>query len=448
MPRKYFGTDGIRGEYGVAPLTNNFFVVLGMAIAKSLLSSKSCKKKILFGADTRESCNQIISLISQGLNKESCEISNAGIVPTPAVAYYSKKENFDLGIMVSASHNSYQDNGIKIFNNNGFKISFDDENYIENYIETISNQNNSHDKSKATIQDISKKVEQDYIKFCLQTLKGKIFKKNRITLDLANGANYKIARKVFTEAGFDINVHNDNPNGKNINDKCGSTYITKLPELIKSDESDFGISMDGDGDRLVVVDKNSRVLDGDDILYTIVRGKKINNEKVSGVVGTTMTNCALEHYLKEENINFIRTNVGDKYVLEEMLKIGCYLGGETSGHILMLEHSTSGDSLIAALQFLYYSDILKKNNAGELLKKYPQKITNLLIDRNLPENIINIAIKEASDKYTADSLRLIIRKSGTENCIRIMVEAKDKSIVDKMSLQIKDYIEGKLKKLL
>jgi phosphoglucosamine mutase len=242
-----------------------------VAIAKSLLSSKGCKKKILFGADTRESCILIISLISQGLNKESCEISNAGIVPTPAVAYYSKKENFDLGIMVSASHNSYQDNGIKIFNNNGFKISFDDENYIENYIETILNQDNLHDKSKVTIQDISKKVEQDYIKFCLQTLKGKIFKKNRITLDLANGANYKIARKVFTEAGFDISVHNDNPNGKNINDKCGSTYINKLPELIKSDESDFGISMDGDGDRLVVVDKNSRVLDGDDILYTIVR---------------------------------------------------------------------------------------------------------------------------------------------------------------------------------
>ena len=161
-----------------------------------------------------------------------------------------------------------------------------------------------------------------------------------------------------------------------------------------------------------------------------------------------MTNCALEHYLKEESINFIRTNVGDKYVLEQMLKIGCHLGGETSGHILMLEYSTSGDSLIAALQFLYYSDILKKNNAGELLKKYPQKITNLLIDRNLQKSIINIAIKEASDKYTTDSLRLIIRKSGTESCIRIMVEAKDKSIVDKMSLQIKDYIEDKLKKLL
>ena len=163
---------------------------------------------------------------------------------------------------------------------------------------------------------------------------------------------------------------------------------------------------------------------------------------------TNIDNDLKTIFLLNDELNFIRTNVGDKYVLEEMLRIGCYLGGETSGHILMLEHSTSGDSLIAALQFLYYSDILKKNNAGELLKKYPQKITNLLIDRNLPESIINIAIKEASDKYTADSLRLIIRKSGTESCIRIMVEAKDKSIVDKMSLQIKDYIEDKLKKLL
>ena len=449
MSKKYFGTDGIRGEFSVPPLTENFFILLGAAIAKSLLQFKHCKKRILFGCDTRESSYKIINLISLGLNSEECSISNAGIISTPAIAFYTKKNKYDLGIVVSASHNLYKDNGIKIFDKDGYKITFEDENHIENYIEKLVNENYQCKKSNYNLIDVSEDIQKEYTEFCLKNINLNKSANNNIklTLDLANGANFKVGKDIFNKAGFLVNCYNDKPNGKNINDRCGSTYLKNLPDQIKKDCSEYGISMDGDGDRVVIVDRNSNILDGDDILYTIVRGKIINHETVPGVVGTTMTNYALEIYLKKEGIEFIRTNVGDKYVLDEMKKNGYDLGGETSGHILMLNYSTSGDSILAALQFLFYSDILAKNKINSILEKYPQKITNIFFKQDLQENIINITIKEASEKFLNKDLRLIIRKSGTENCIRIMVEAKDKGIVENMSMKIKDYIEDKLKAL-
>ena len=449
MSKKYFGTDGIRGEFSVPPLTENFFILLGAAIAKSLLQFKHCKKRILFGCDTRESSYKIINLISLGLNSEECSISNAGIISTPAIAFYTKKNKYDLGIVVSASHNLYKDNGIKIFDKDGYKITFEDENHIENYIEKLVNENYQCKKSNYNLIDVSEDIQKEYTEFCLKNINLNKSANNNIklTLDLANGANFKVGKDIFNKAGFLVNCYNDKPNGKNINDRCGSTYLKNLPDQIKKDCSEYGISMDGDGDRVVIVDKYNNILDGDNILYTIVRGKIINHETVSGVVGTTMTNYALEIYLKKEGIEFIRTNVGDKYVLDEMKKNGYDLGGETSGHILMLNYSTSGDSILAALQFLFYSDILAKNKINSILEKYPQKITNIFFKQDLQENIINITIKEASEKFLNKDLRLIIRKSGTENCIRIMVEAKDKGIVENMSMKIKDYIEDKLKAL-
>lgn len=449
MSKKYFGTDGIRGEFSVPPLTEDFFILLGAAIAKSLLQFKHCKKRILFGCDTRESSYKIINLISLGLNSEECSISNAGIISTPAIAFYTKKNKYDLGIVVSASHNLYKDNGIKIFDKDGYKITFEDENHIENYIEKLVNENYQCKKSNYNLIDVSEDIQKEYTEFCLKNINLNKSANNNIklTLDLANGANFKVGKDIFNKAGFLVNCYNDKPNGKNINDRCGSTYLKNLPDQIKKDCSEYGISMDGDGDRVVIVDKYNNILDGDDILYTIVRGKIINHETVSGVVGTTMTNYALEIYLKKEGIEFIRTNVGDKYVLDEMKKNGYDLGGETSGHILMLNYSTSGDSILAALQFLFYSDILAKNKINSILEKYPQKITNIFFKQDLQENIINITIKEASEKFLNKDLRLIIRKSGTENCIRIMVEAKDKGIVENMSMKIKDYIEDKLKAL-
>jgi len=450
MSKKYFGTDGIRGEFGREPLTENFFILLGAAIAKSLLRSKNCKKRILFGCDTRESSAKIINLISLGLNSEECSLSSAGIISTPAIAFYTKKNNYDLGIVVSASHNLYKDNGIKLFDRSGHKISLEDENYIENYIEKLINENYQCKVSDYNLFDISDDIKKEYIESCLKNINLNKTLNNsiKLTLDLANGANYIIGKDAFVKAGYKVSCYNDKPNGKNINDKCGSTYLKNLPSQIKADESMYGISMDGDGDRIVIIDRHNNILDGDDILYVIVKGKLANGEKIPGVVGTTMTNLALENYLKNEGINFIRANVGDKYVLNEMKKNNYDLGGETSGHILMLNHSTSGDSIIAALQFLFYSDILNKNNIDGVLDKYPQQITNIFFKQGLPENIINIAIKEASDKFSNDELRLIIRKSGTENCIRVMVEAKEKNIVDKESMHIKEYIENKLESYL
>ncbi len=445
MSNRYFGTDGIRGEYGVEPFTDNFFIVAGVAIGKYLSLSKKSNKKIIIGSDTRESCKDIINFLSQGLFSEGCEISNAGIVPTPAIAYYTKKKNFSLGIMVSASHNLYQDNGVKIFNNKGHKLSEENERNIENYIEKAIIQNKKFIKKKIKIKNISNQIKLDYIKFCLDTINKKKFIKKKLTLDVANGANYEIAKKIFIEGGFSITVRNNIPNGKNINDKCGSTFLKAIKQQIIDDNSDYGISMDGDGDRLIVVTKKGKILDGDDILYTIIKGKKINNEKIKGVVGTVMTNCALENYLKRENINFIRAQVGDKFVLEKMLENNYDLGGEASGHIIILKNSSSGDSIIAALQFLYYSSILKKNNKSSLLRKYPNKIINFFINKLKSVNAVNSVIKKALNKYSSDNIRLIIRKSGTENCLRVMIESKSKDLVDKTSQSLMLYIKKNLK---
>ena len=472
MPRKYFGTDGIRGEYGVEPLTYEFFKILGLAIGKSLFKSENHKKKIIFGQDTRESSKKIIVAISIGLLESDCEIHSAGIVPTPAISLYAKKgscifknnkkifvSEYDLGIMVSASHNLYKDNGIKIFDNQGIKISKDEESHIEDYIEIFKNKTiawkyddnffKDKDKDKVELDKRFKTIDlqQQYIDFCLSTL-NKITKKYNLTLDLANGANYEIAEKVFHQAGFKINIINNKPNGKNINDKCGSTYLKNIPDIVKNNNSDYGISMDGDGDRLVIVNSKGQILDGDDIIYTIIKGKIILDEKIKGVVGTIMTNQALENFLKSEDIKFLRSSVGDKNVFDKMIENKFITGGETSGHILMLKYSSTGDSIVAALQFLYYSDILNQKNIKNYLDKYPQKITNLFVEKNVSNNIINIAIKEAHDKYESSKLRLIIRKSGTENCIRIMVEAKDKIFVDNISKEIEIFIARKLKSLL
>jgi len=448
MPRKYFGTDGIRGEFGLEPLTENFFIILGVAIAKSLFIKKSIKKEVLIGSDTRESSSQIINLISQGLETEGFSIDNAGIVPTPAIAYYTKKKNYDVGLMVSASHNLFRDNGVKIFNQNGYKISTEEEQYIEDYINTLLQSKKNYKTKNSNICDISEKITSEYKKFCINTAANYKFYNKKITLDLANGSNYKIASDIFETVGFDVSIHNNKPNGRNINDQCGSTYLKNLPIQIKNDNSEYGLSVDGDGDRLVVMNHQGKIFDGDDILYTIIKGKIIENENISGVVGTIMTNYALEKFLCNEKIPFERAKVGDKYVLEKMIEKKYSIGGETSGHILILEYLTSGDSLIAGLQFLYYSDILKKNKADEFLKKYPQKITNIFYEKFLDESIINIAIKEAMDFFNRNGTRLIIRKSGTENCIRIMVEAKDELYVENFSIEVGKFVENKINSIL
>jgi len=444
MPRKYFGTDGIRGEFGEYPYTRNFFRVLGASISKTFFSEENKNNSVIIGSDTRESSDEIINLLAEGLQSVDCKIDTAGVVPTPAIAHFTKEKNYTIGIMVSASHNLYYDNGIKIFNTLGHKISIDKENLIEDYIETLKD--NEFKNNNTILNNVSIEIKNEYIKFCLKQSKKFSTNNINVTLDLANGSNYQIAEKVFEEFGFNIFAYNNEPNGKNINKNCGSTSINNLPDLVKRNNSDYGLSMDGDGDRIVIVNNDGKILDGDDILYTIIRGKLFNKEEVKGVVGTIMTNLAFENFLKKEKIKFLRTSVGDKNVLEAMIKNGFTIGGETSGHILLLDKLTSGDSIIASLEFLYYSSILKSSGENDFLKKFPQKLTNLKINKNLPENIINIAIRETLDKYSDNEIRLIIRKSGTENCVRIMVEAESDKIVEEKSKEVCGFISDKLKK--
>ena len=444
MPRKYFGTDGIRGEFGEYPYTRNFFRVLGASISKTFFSEENKNNSVIIGSDTRESSDEIINLLAEGLQSVDCKIDTAGVVPTPAIAHFTKEKNYTIGIMVSASHNLYYDNGIKIFNALGHKISIDKENLIEDYIETLKD--NEFKNNNTILNNVSIEIKNEYIKFCLKQSKKFSTNNINVTLDLANGSNYQIAEKVFEEFGFNIFAYNNKPNGKNINKNCGSTSINNLPDLVKRNNSDYGLSMDGDGDRIVIVNNDGKILDGDDILYTIIRGKLFNKEEVKGVVGTIMTNLAFENFLKKEKIKFLRTSVGDKNVLEAMIKNGFTIGGETSGHILLLDKLTSGDSIIASLVFLYYSSILKSSGENDFLKKFPQKITNLKINKNLPENIINIAIRETLDKYSDNKIRLIIRKSGTESCVRIMVEAESDKIVEEKSKEVCGFISDKLKK--
>ena len=444
MPSKYFGTDGIRGKFGEPPLTKNFFKVLGVSISKALLENDDLNKSILIGSDTRESSEEILNLLATGLVTTDCNIDYAGVVPTPAISLFTKERDYSIGIMISASHNLYYDNGIKIFNSQGNKISIDEENLIEDYIETIKDTKINFDKN-IKINNISKNIEDNYIKFCLDNSKDVDLKNINISLDVANGSNYKIAEIVFSKLGMNVRTHNNKPNGKNINQNCGSTFIQELPKIVSEDKSLFGLSMDGDGDRIVIVDDNGNILDGDDILYTIVYGKLLNKENINGVVGTKMTNLSLEKFLKSKNIKFIRTDVGDKYVLEEMIKNNFIIGGETSGHILMLDKISSGDSIIAALAFLKYSNILKENGINHKLNKYPQTLKNIKIDKTLQENFVNVVINEAIKKYSDNNARLIIRKSGTENCIRVMVEAENILTVESLSTEVSNFISEKLK---
>jgi len=444
MPSKYFGTDGIRGKFGEPPLTKNFFKVLGVSISKALLENDDLNKSILIGSDTRESSEEILNLLSTGFLATDCNIDYAGVVPTPAISLFTKERDYSIGIMISASHNLYYDNGIKIFNSQGNKISIDEENLIEDYIETIKDTKINFDKN-IKINNISKNIEDDYIKFCLDKSKDVDLKNINISLDVANGSNYKIAEIVFSKLGMNVHTHNNKPNGKNINQNCGSTFIQELPKIVSEDKSLFGLSMDGDGDRIVIVDDNGNILDGDDILYTIVYGKLLNKENINGVVGTKMTNLSLEKFLKSKNIKFIRTDVGDKYVLEEMIKNNFIIGGETSGHILMLDKISSGDSIIAALAFLKYSNILKENGINHKLNKYPQTLKNIKIDKKLQENFLNVVINEAIKKYSNNNARLIIRKSGTENCIRVMVEAENILTVESLATEVSNFISEKLK---
>ena len=425
--RKYFGTDGIRGS--ISRETNPEFILkLGWAAGK--VFEEEGIKAIVIGKDTRISGYMLETALQSGIIAAGMDVRLVGPMPTPAVSYLASSFKNQAGVVISASHNSYEDNGIKFFGDDGKKISDELEERIEKKLSEEMVVVSAKKLGKAArISDASGR----YIEFCKSCLKRNInFNQLKIVLDVANGATYDVGPKVFKELGAEIIVLSNQPDGTNINKNCGSTDIKLLQKEVIKNKADFGIAFDGDGDRLIFVDENAMELNGDDILYVLARDKFENQITLGskGIVGTIMTNKGLEISLKKMGVDLIRTEVGDRHVLQKLEELNWDLGGEQSGHIISLDSSNSGDAIIAAIKFLeayVCSDLSLKELLNPLLK-YPQILVNLKTDN--PEKILkNKSLKklvtETLKKLEKYDGRVNVRASGTESMIRIMVESKN-----------------------
>ena len=425
--RKYFGTDGIRGS--ISRETNPEFILkLGWAAGK--VFEEEGIKAIIIGKDTRISGYMLETALQSGIIAAGMDVRLVGPMPTPAVSYLASSFKNQAGVVISASHNSYEDNGIKFFGDDGKKISNELEERIEKKLsEEIVVVSAKKLGKAARISDASGR----YIEFCKSCLQRNInFNQLKIVLDVANGAAYDVAPKVFKELGAEIIVLSNQPDGTNINKNCGSTDIKLLQKEVIKNKADFGIAFDGDGDRLIFVDENAMELNGDDILYELARDKFENQITLGskGIVGTIMTNKGLEISLTKMGVDLIRTEVGDRHVLQKLEELNWDLGGEQSGHIISLDSSNSGDAIIAAIKFLeaYVCSDLSLKELLNPLVKYPQILVNLKTDN--PEKILkNKSFKklvtETLKKLEEYDGRVNVRASGTESMIRIMVESKN-----------------------
>jgi phosphoglucosamine mutase len=435
-----FGTDGIRGP--VDSTMNPLFVTkLGWA-AGSILKEEGVSR-VVIGKDTRISGYMLESALQAGFISAGMDVTLLGPLPTPGVAYLAKKNNH-AGVVISASHNLFEDNGIKFFNQEGHKFSSDLEQRIELKITQPIVTSKSINLGKANRQSDAQK---QYIEFCKSSQPNLDLSNLNILLDCANGATYSIAPKVFSDLGANVTSIASEPDGININQNCGSTNPDNLVTTMKAGNYDLGIAFDGDGDRILIVGKSGRVLDGDDLLYLLASEYKNNaKEKCFGVVGTLMTNKALENSLKKHHIEFIRADVGDKYVLDALLEKNWYLGGEPSGHIICLDSSSTGDAVIAALKIL---DCVKKDafnieKALEGFARFPQTLINLKV-KDPNKLIMNSSFREAlkaTELSLGDTGRVLIRPSGTEPLIRIMVESTESELADKSARVLADLAQS------
>ena len=434
-----FGTDGIRGP--LERMNPLFMVKLGYAAGKALVEQGI--SKVLIGKDTRISGYMIESALEAGFISAGLDVILLGPLPTPAVAYLAKS-NKQAGLAISASHNSYEDNGIKIFNKDGFKISYEFEKEIET---KLFDETSVVEPSKLGKASRMNDAGGRYIEFCKSSVPNLDLTGLSLVVDCANGANYIVAPQTFSELGASVITVGTSPDGININQDCGSTNPARLKKEVLLNKADLGIGFDGDGDRLLVVDKEGKILDGDDLLYTLISTKKANFDKQQnslGVVGTLMTNKSLEIYLDREGINFYRADVGDKYVLRELIKRKLVLGGEPSGHIICLDSTTTADALIASLQVL---SAIKKSNFDfstilKNFKKFPQELISLNVSS--PQTIImNERIRsEVSklEKKLGSNGRVLLRPSGTEPLVRVMVEATSKDLAKDLAQELAKFI--------
>lgn len=444
MARKYFGTDGVRGLVGVAPITPEFVMRLGYAAGTVLAKAAkpgSGRPVVLIGKDTRISGYMLEAALEAGLSAAGVDSMLAGPMPTPAIAYLTRALRLQAGVVISASHNPFQDNGIKFFSRHGTKLPDSVELEIEEAIDQPMGCVPSDKLGRATrLRD----AQGRYIEFCKSTFPNELDLRGlKIVVDSAHGAAYNIAPHVFHELGAEVISIGAQPDGFNINAGFGATAPKALSEAVVANKADLGIALDGDADRLIMVDANGRVYNGDELLYVMVRDR-MSTGPVAGAVGTLMTNMALEVAFKQMGIGFARAKVGDRYVLEVMNERGWLLGGEGSGHLLALDKHTTGDGIVSALQVL---SALKRGNKSLAdccaeLTLFPQTLINKKVTPGFDwtSDQALVAEKEAVERELGDNGRVLIRASGTEPLIRVMVEAKEAEVAESMARRIADKL--------
>ena len=431
MARQFFGTDGIRGVVGQDPITPDFFIRLGFAIGSILVKNNRDKKmkhpSVVIGKDTRVSGYMLESALEAGFIAAGVNVYLTGPMPTPAIAYLTKALRSQAGVVISASHNPFPDNGIKIFSEAGEKLSDAFETEVEGALNQPIKTVLPHDLGKAKRVD---DAPDQYIKFCKSTFPENLNLRGlKIVLDCAHGATYHVAPKIFSELGAEVITVGNEPDGFNINLDVGSTHPKTIKEATLKHKADLGIAFDGDGDRVVMIDHLGHIVDGDQLVLVIARALKQKNKLKGGVVGTLMTNMAIENALNDLGVEFVRTHVGDRYVLETLLEKGWSIGGENSGHILTLDQHSTGDAIIASLQVLKSLRLLNQSlyEATKDSPLYPQVLINIEASKKIDlENNKSIqdAIKNVESKLN-DKGRVLLRPSGTEPKIRVMVEGQD-----------------------
>ncbi len=442
--RRYFGTDGIRGRVGDGAISPDFVLKLGWAVGRVL--AKESNSKVLIGKDTRISGYMFESALQAGLSAAGVDVYLLGPMPTPGIAYLTRTFHAQAGIVISASHNPYHDNGIKFFSNEGTKLP----DAVEHEIEAML------DQELTTVESIklgkAHRVDDArgrYIEFCKSSVPLKMnFAGMKIVLDCANGATYHVAPDVFKELGADVIVMGASPDGLNINQNCGSTEPRLLQAAVLEHQADLGIALDGDGDRLIMVDHTGQIVDGDELLFIIARSQKLRGKGSRAIVGTQMSNIGLEIALAAHDMTLHRSKVGDRYVIEKLQETGGVVGGESSGHIICLDKTTTGDGIIAALQVLCEICRTESNLHAlrSLVTKYPQTLINVRMTKMIDVSNDNAVIEavKAAEMILGKEGRVLLRPSGTEPVIRVMVEGQDPNLTKQLAEDIAAVIESSM----
>ncbi len=449
--RKYFGTDGIRR---IANTELSPELVYRVAKAGAYVLSKHTNKAptILIGRDTRLSGTLIESAMVAGFLSYGANVKLLEVIPTPGVAYLTRKLQADASVVISASHNTFEFNGIKYFSNKGMKIPDSIEEEIEDVMDSGKLDELTAVSEKIGVSEIRTDLLDEYVYFFRKNFDDNIAKFNRpdfkVVIDTANGATYKVAEKVFSILGINHVIINNHPNGININDGCGSTHLEMLKDYVVKNKMSLGIAYDGDGDRCLAVDENGEEIDGDKLLAIISNYlKKQGKLNKDTIVATVMSNLGLNKYAEKEGLNFIQTKVGDRYVLEEMLKNGYNLGGEQSGHVILLDYNPTGDGILTSLMLIQaiLESGKKASELGGMVQKYPQVLVNAKVDSDKKyaykdDAEIQKAIEELEKEFSGNG-RVLIRPSGTEPLVRVMIEGKDEKVIEQKARKIADMIE-------